>query len=41
MEKCGCFYAEQDPTADDGICNCGHALDEHDEDGDCPIMVEL
>jgi hypothetical protein len=34
-----CFYAEVDPGSEDGSCNCGHAMDEHDDKGDCQVEV--
>jgi hypothetical protein len=37
--KCMCFYPEVDPTSEDGMCNCAHAMDEHNEDGDCQVEV--
>ena len=46
--KCPCFYAEQDPEVDPvdnddiavaEICECGHAMDEHDADGECQVEL--
>jgi hypothetical protein len=39
--QCPCFYPELDPEDSDGVrCMCGHAMDEHDDYGDCTIMFE-
>ena len=42
IEKCPCFYPELDPVDEtETLCNCGHAMDEHDDDGECTIEEEL
>lgn len=45
--KCPCFYPEVDPEAvvdeelpELQVCNCGHVIDEHDEEGECQAEVE-
>lgn len=39
---CDCLGFEADPEVDypEPVCYCGHALDEHDEDGQC-LVEEL
>lgn len=40
---CDCMGFERDPDLggwDDPICYCGHAQDEHDQDGQCLVEDE-
>jgi len=41
--ECPCFYFEADPdlTADPAVqvCACGHADDEHDDQGECRALL--
>lgn len=42
--NCPCFYFEADPElATDPavqVCACGHADDEHDDQGECIALIE-
>jgi hypothetical protein len=43
--RCECFYLDvhQDTITDetpDGVCDCGHMPDEHDDLGECIAEVE-
>lgn len=41
MRVCPCFYFELDTEAEtEQTCTCGHVIDEHDEEGDCVMLVE-
>lgn len=37
MVECICFYYNPIPGSD--TCECGHELDEHDENGDCKVEL--
>lgn len=36
---CPCLMPDVDPDNSDGLCDCGHAVDEHTEQGDCTVAL--
>lgn len=39
--RCPCCYPDIDPDNEiEDMCECGHVLDEHDEDGQCTVDLE-
>lgn len=45
-DLCPCIYPDidwtkdQDDDLDADLCECGHVLDEHDEQGQCTVELE-
>lgn len=39
--RCPCFYPdpEHDPDTGEDVCGCGHAVDEHDDTGQCQVEL--
>lgn len=35
QQECPCFYPDPNQNEDPNNCTCGHALDEHDNTGQC------
>lgn len=43
--KCPCFYFEADPDVSeddiDEVCTCGHVSDEHDDQDECTVELDV